>query len=143
MAVSLYINRISGVDENREVCTDVVELNFAFFLIRSTHFQEISIDVFLQVTWEDPRLLPADEPSMTKQYVELTPSERDTVWVPDLYIRQLREMKVMTLLEEFSSLRLYKNSTLVLSIGLVSFENHSLAYNIVSQFFQSNNNIQV
>ncbi|XP_055630145.1 glycine receptor subunit alphaZ1-like isoform X2 [Toxorhynchites rutilus septentrionalis] len=96
VAVSLYINRISGVDENRE---------------------EISIDVFLQVTWEDPRLLPADEPTMTKQYVELTPIERETVWVPDLYIRQLREMKVMALLEEFSSLRLYKNSTLVLSIG--------------------------
>lgn len=37
--------------------------------------------------------------------------------VPDLYIRQLREMKVLTLFEEISSLRLYKNSTMVLSVG--------------------------
>ncbi|XP_038121956.1 glycine receptor subunit alpha-4 isoform X1 [Culex quinquefasciatus] len=98
ISVSLYINRISGVDENKE---------------------EISIDVFLQVSWEDPRLVPVDDPvaPLTKQYVELTLAERETVWVPDLYIRQLRELKVMALLEELSSLRLYKNSTLVLSIG--------------------------
>ncbi|XP_058829514.1 glycine receptor subunit alpha-2-like isoform X1 [Topomyia yanbarensis] len=96
ISVSLYINRISGVDENKE---------------------EISIDVFLQIIWEDLRLAPVEEPEMTKQYVELTPTERNMVWVPDLYIRQLREMKVMTLLEEMSSLRLYKNSTLSLSIG--------------------------
>lgn len=37
--------------------------------------------------------------------------------VPDLYIRQLREMKVLTLFEEISSLRLYQNSTITLSIG--------------------------
>lgn len=37
--------------------------------------------------------------------------------VPDLYIRQIREMKVLTLFEEISSLRLYKNSTLVFSLG--------------------------
>ncbi|XP_055532254.1 glycine receptor subunit alpha-2-like isoform X1 [Wyeomyia smithii] len=96
ISVSLYINRISGVDENKE---------------------EISIDAFLQVIWEDTRLVPVEEPEMTKLYVELTPTERNMVWVPDLYIRQLREMKVMTLLEEMSSLRLYKNSTLALSIG--------------------------
>lgn len=37
--------------------------------------------------------------------------------VPDLYIRQIREMKVLTLFEEISSLRLYRNSTLVFSLG--------------------------
>lgn len=37
--------------------------------------------------------------------------------MPDLYIRQIREMKVLTLFEEISSLRLYKNSTLVFSLG--------------------------
>lgn len=37
--------------------------------------------------------------------------------MPDLYIRQLREMKVLTLFEEISSLRLYKNSTVVFSLG--------------------------
>lgn len=39
------------------------------------------------------------------------------IWVPDLYIRQLREMRVLTLFEEISSLRLYPNSTISLSIG--------------------------
>lgn len=39
--------------------------------------------------------------------------------VPDLYIRQLREMKVLKLFEEISSLRLYKNSTVVFSLGWV------------------------
>ncbi|XP_062549549.1 glycine receptor subunit alpha-2-like isoform X1 [Armigeres subalbatus] len=97
VSISLYINRISGVDENKE---------------------EISIDAFLQVTWEDPRLVPDDSAgTMTKEYMELTPTEQMTVWVPDLYIRQLREMRVMTLFEEISKLRLYKNSTLVLTKG--------------------------
>lgn len=39
------------------------------------------------------------------------------IWVPDLYIRQLREMRVLSLFEEISSLRLYRNSTISLSIG--------------------------
>uniref|UniRef100_A0A8W7P6X4 Neurotransmitter-gated ion-channel transmembrane domain-containing protein n=1 Tax=Anopheles coluzzii TaxID=1518534 RepID=A0A8W7P6X4_ANOCL len=51
------------------------------------------------------------------EYVELTKADRDMIWVPDLYIRQLREMKMLTLFEEISSLRLYENSTISLSIG--------------------------
>lgn len=34
-----------------------------------------------------------------------------------LYIRQLREMKILKLFEEISSLRIYENSTISLSIG--------------------------
>lgn len=94
VTISLYINRISGVDENKE---------------------EISFDAFLQVIWDDGRIKP--KPEMTKHYTELTAEERHTIWVPDLYIRQLREMKVLTLFEEISSLRLYQNSTISLSIG--------------------------
>lgn len=118
ISVSLYINRISGVDENKEV--RFINKIQQKKITQNLHpHQEISIDVFLQVSWEDPRLVPVDDPvaPLTKQYVELTLAERETVWVPDLYIRQLRELKVMALLEELSSLRLYKNSTLVLSIG--------------------------
>ncbi|XP_063697831.1 glycine receptor subunit alpha-4-like [Culicoides brevitarsis] len=93
--ISLYINRISAVDENKE---------------------EISFDVFLQVIWQDTRIEIANE-SKHLEYVELTAQERHKIWVPDLYIRQLREMKVLTLFEEISSLRLYQNSTITLSIG--------------------------
>lgn len=54
--------------------------------------------------------------------------------MPDLYIRQIREMKVLTLFEEISSLRLYQNSTLVFSLGyvddsnVISMRNHSLPF---------------
>ncbi|XP_052873845.1 glycine receptor subunit alpha-2-like [Anopheles cruzii] len=95
VSVSLYINRISGVDENKE---------------------EISFDVFLQITWEDLRVQPIMA-NMVGEFVDLTKADRDMIWVPDLYIRQLREMKMLTLFEEISSLRLYENSTISLSIG--------------------------
>ncbi|KAL0272175.1 UNVERIFIED_CONTAM: hypothetical protein PYX00_005255 [Menopon gallinae] len=49
--------------------------------------------------------------------VELTWQQRDRFWVPDLYIRQLREMKVLLLFQEMTSVRLYKNSTMRVSIG--------------------------
>lgn len=68
--------------------------------------------------WEDRRIRPRiDENRTTTKYVELKIDERHKIWVPDLYIRQLREMKVLSLFEEISSLRLYKNSTVALSIG--------------------------
>lgn len=103
------------MDENKEVRRHFRQ---AINIIRTHSTQEISIDAFLQVTWEDPRLVPDDSAgTMTKEYMELTPTEQMTVWVPDLYIRQLREMRVMTLFEEISKLRLYKNSTLVLTKG--------------------------
>ncbi|XP_050094626.1 glycine receptor subunit alpha-1-like [Anopheles aquasalis] len=95
VSVSLYINRISGVDENKE---------------------EISFDVFLQVTWEDLRIQPVMA-NMVGEYVDLTKADRDMIWVPDLYIRQLREMKMLNVFEEISSLRLYENSTISLAIG--------------------------
>lgn len=59
-----------------------------------------------------PKELKADE-----SYIQLTSDERHMIWVPDLYIRQLREMRVLSLFEEISSLRLYMNSTITLSIG--------------------------
>ncbi|CAO1308217.1 unnamed protein product [Diamesa hyperborea] len=95
VSISLYINRISAVDENKE---------------------EISFDVFLQVIWLDFRIKPKTELG-PKHYIELTSEQRHEIWVPDLYIRQLREMKVLRLFEEISSLRLYENSTISLSIG--------------------------
>lgn len=78
--------------------------------------QEISFDVFLQVIWEDKRVHHKNN-STDQRYIELKVEERHKLWVPDLYIRQLREMKVLTLFEEISSLRLYNNSTMVLSLG--------------------------
>ncbi|XP_055312389.1 glycine receptor subunit alpha-2-like [Sitodiplosis mosellana] len=95
VTIGLYLNRISAVDENNE---------------------EISFDVFLQVIWDDKRIHHRNN-TIEQKYIELKLEERHKLWVPDLYIRQLREMKVLTLFEEISSLRLYKNSTLVLSLG--------------------------
>jgi hypothetical protein len=79
-------------------------------------FQEISFDVFLQVVWVDKRVRPL-EGLRPKQYIELTMEQRNHIWVPDLYIRQLREMKILKVFEEISSLRIYENSTISLSIG--------------------------
>lgn len=80
-------------------------------------FQEISFDVFLQVVWTDTRLKLQAEMSGAKTYVELTFEQRNQIWIPDLYIRQLREMKIFKLFEEISSLRIYENSTISMSIG--------------------------
>lgn len=55
--------------------------------------------------------------SGSKSYVELTLEQRNQIWIPDLYIRQLREMKILKLFEEISSLRIYENSTISMSIG--------------------------
>ncbi|XP_037044124.1 glycine receptor subunit alpha-4-like isoform X2 [Bradysia coprophila] len=97
VSIGLYLNRISAVNENNE---------------------EISIDVFLQVIWEDKRIKHKNDPNTTiPSYIELKTEERHEIWVPDLYIRQLREMKVLKLFEEISSLRLYRNSTVVFSMG--------------------------
>lgn len=84
----------------------------------SNRLQELSFDVFLKVIWEDPRIRPKEEDALEPtEYIQLTSKERHMIWVPDLYIRQLREMRVLTLFEEISSLRLYPNSTISLSIG--------------------------
>ncbi|XP_055859106.1 glycine receptor subunit alpha-2-like [Episyrphus balteatus] len=95
--VGLFINRISAVEENKE---------------------EISFDVFLQVIWTDRRIRPREANlTRSKNFTELQIEERQKMWVPDLYIRQLKEMKIIKLFEDISSLRLYQNSTIVLSIG--------------------------
>lgn len=88
-----------------------------FSINQFSNFQEISFDVFLHVQWVDLRITPKHQELGDKNYIELTNAERHSIWVPDLYIRQLREMKVLTLFEEISSLRLYRNSTISLSIG--------------------------
>ena len=81
-------------------------------------FQELSFDVFLKVIWEDFRIRPKENIDLSdRNYIQLTSEERHLIWVPDLYIRQLREMRVLSLFEEISSLRLYMNSTITLSIG--------------------------
>ncbi|XP_055700976.1 glycine receptor subunit alpha-2-like isoform X2 [Phlebotomus papatasi] len=90
VSISLLVNRISGVDETKEM------------------------------TWEDIRIRPArldDEELRVNGFLELTLEERNRIWIPDLYIRQLREMKLLKLFEEISSLRLYGNSTINLRIG--------------------------
>lgn len=79
--------------------------------------KEISFDVFLQVVWLDQRLKPTSAHLEPKHYIELTMEKRNKIWVPDLYIRQLREMKILKVFEEISSLRIYENSSISLSIG--------------------------
>lgn len=73
--------------------------------------------MFLQVVWIDSRLKPHAELNKAKTFIELTIEQRNQIWIPDLYIRQLREMKILKLFEEISSLRIYENSTISMSIG--------------------------
>ncbi|KAL1140611.1 hypothetical protein AAG570_000541, partial [Ranatra chinensis] len=77
---------------------------------------EISLEVFLQVYWEDPRInITADLDD--SEHLELTWEKDQKFWVPDVYIRQLREMKVLSLFQEMTSVRLYRNHTMRISIG--------------------------
>ncbi|KAF4522028.1 hypothetical protein B566_EDAN010905 [Ephemera danica] len=73
------------------------------------------MDVFLQVYWQDPRVHVEVAPA--REHVELTWDQRHRFWVPDLYIRQLRDMRLLQVFQEMASVRLYANSTFRVSIG--------------------------
>nr|XP_034840093.1 glycine receptor subunit alpha-4-like isoform X2 [Maniola hyperantus] len=90
--IGINVKRVSGVDENRE---------------------EITLDVFLQVSWEDLRL----NVPFNKSYIDLPWEFRQLIWMPDLYIWQLQTMKILSVLQEMASLRLYVNHTVSVSIG--------------------------
>ena len=71
------------------------------------------MDAFLQVSWEDLRLkTPHHMP-----YIDLPWEFRQLIWTPDLYIWQLQTMRIMSVLQEMASLRLYANRTVSVSIG--------------------------
>ncbi|CAH2086287.1 unnamed protein product [Euphydryas editha] len=90
--IGVNVNRVSGVDENKE---------------------EITLDVFLQVSWEETRLkVPPGMP-----YIDLPWEFRQLIWTPDLYIWQLQTMRILSVLQEMASLRLYANRTVSVSIG--------------------------
>jgi len=80
-------------------------------------FQEISLDVFLYVYWEDVRVYIDNEVNKSDEYVEITWEDSKNFWIPDLYIRQLRDIKVLSLFQEMTSIRLYRNNTLRVSVG--------------------------
>ena len=71
----------------------------------------------MQVYWQDARVKINNASNSTFDVIELTWQEQQKFWVPDLYIRQLREMKVLSLFQEMASVRLYKNQTMRISIG--------------------------
>lgn len=50
-------------------------------------------------------------------YLEIMWDKEQKFWVPDVYIRQLREMKVLSLFQEMISVRLFRNHTIRVSIG--------------------------
>ncbi|XP_047512485.1 gamma-aminobutyric acid receptor subunit delta-like isoform X2 [Pieris napi] len=90
--IGINVNRVSGVDENRE---------------------EITLDVFLQVSWEEIRLnVPPG-----RSFIDLPWEFRQLIWTPDLYIWQLQTMRILSVLQEMASLRLYANRTVSVSIG--------------------------
>lgn len=81
------------------------------------------MEVFLQVYWLDRRVRMADNTSHL-DHLELTWGKENDFWVPDLYIRQLREMKVLSLFQDMASVRLYRNQTMRVSIGSVALTLH-------------------
>ncbi|CAG4988888.1 unnamed protein product [Parnassius apollo] len=90
--IGINVHRVSGVDENKE---------------------EITLDIFLQVSWEDGQLqIP---PGMT--FIDLPWEFRQLIWTPDLYIWQLQTMRTMSVLQEMASLRVYSNNTVSVNIG--------------------------
>ena len=73
--------------------------------------------MFLYVYWEDVRVYIDSEVNKSDEYVEITWEDSKNIWIPDLYIRQLRDIKVLSLFQEMTSIRLYRNNTLRVSIG--------------------------
>ena len=73
--------------------------------------------MFLYVYWEDVRVFIDSGVNKSDEYVEITLEDSKNFWIPDLYIRQLRDIKVLSLFQEMTSIRLYRNNTLRVSIG--------------------------
>lgn len=88
----LHVNRVSGVDENKE---------------------EITLDVFLQLSWSETRL----HTPPGKSFIDLPWEFRQLIWMPDLFIWQLQTMRIHSVLQEIAELRLYSNGTVSLVIG--------------------------
>lgn len=92
---------------------DLTKLWYLFSFL----LQEITLDVFLQVSWSDSRLhVPPNKP-----FIDMPWEFRQLLWTPDLYIWQLQTMRILSVLQEMTSLRLYANRTVSVSIGFVYF----------------------
>lgn len=100
-----------------------------------TCLQEISLEVFLQVYWLDRRVRMADNTSHL-DHLELTWGKENDFWVPDLYIRQLREMKVLSLFQDMASVRLYRNQTMRVSIGSVALNTNFQFLHFISKILR-------
>lgn len=98
-------------------CMNEQQKRTNLIMFKIFHLQEITLDVFLQLSWRESRLhIPPG-----KTFIDLPWEFRQLIWMPDLFIWQLQTMRIHSVLQEIAELRLYSNGTVSLVIGLVFY----------------------
>ena len=85
----------------------------------SVHVSEISLvtngavtmSAYLRYSWEDYRLAPPEQ-NMQGEFVEIAPTVKDSLWLPDLYIPNAASVISPVIFVPSTSFRMYRNYTL-------------------------------
>ena len=71
----------------------------------------LTMSAYLRYSWEDYRLTPPAQ-SMRGNFVEIAPTAKDSIWLPDLYIPNAASVISPVIFVPSTSFRMYNNATL-------------------------------
>jgi len=81
---------------------------------RLIFLQEIELIGGLYLTWSDPRLIIADPPADADAAIHLDSGWRQRLWLPDLWVENLRDFVVLRSMSDQVALDVFANKTLKL-----------------------------
>jgi len=78
--------------------------------------QLVSLETTLRLYWKDSRLRPdakyLESSDSFGEYVALNPSKADVIWMPDIFIDQVKAIRTPTYYTRPASIRVYNDSTI-------------------------------
>jgi len=78
--------------------------------------QLVSLETTLRLFWKDMRIKPRQEHIESEdsigQYITLNPSKAGSIWMPDIFIDQVKTLRVPSFFTRPASLRVYNDSTI-------------------------------
>jgi len=78
--------------------------------------QLVSLETTLRLYWKDTRLRPdskyLESADSFGEYVALNPSKADIIWMPDIFIDQVKAIRTPTYYTRPASIRVYNDSTI-------------------------------
>jgi len=91
-------------------------INLRNILEVSEKEQLVSLETTLRLFWKDPRIKPRQEHIESEdsigQYITLNPRRADSIWMPDIFIDQVKALRVPSFYTRPASLRVYNDSTI-------------------------------